>query len=120
MTLARTEMLERKFDKSMRAYADEMKSFRNELQILKTIPRQKTAPISKTRDQHPFSDASKKSPNNSKFTKPLKNSLAKNSASKNSDKVTGKNMVSEWKEKVSVKFLSHKYHFTEFATSSMR
>jgi hypothetical protein len=74
-TLARTDILERKIDKHMRAYVDEMKQFRNELQILKATPRRKTTPVA--RDQRPLNDANKKFAHNSKpanmsSAKPLK------------------------------------------------
>lgn len=75
-TLARTEMLERKIDKHMRAYVDEMKHFRNELQILRVMPKQKKPPTT-TKDQRTLNDANKKLAHNSKSanmssTKPLK------------------------------------------------
>lgn len=74
-TLARTEMLERKLDKHMRTYVDEIKTFRNELQILKVLPKRKAPTTAK--DQRPLNDANKKVANVSKLTnmsstKPLK------------------------------------------------
>lgn len=59
----------------MRAYVDEMKQFRNELQIMNSIRKQKP------KDQRPQNDANKKPGHNSKpanmsSAKPLKKLLA--------------------------------------------
>lgn len=64
-TLARTEMLEKKIDKHMREHMNEMKTFRNELQILKTKTTTMTAPMS-GKDQRSLNDGNKKLFHNSK------------------------------------------------------
>lgn len=114
-TLNRTELLERKIDKHMRAYVDEMKHFRNELQILRMMPRRKTPPAGK--DQRPLNDANKKYAHNSKqanmsSAKPLKK-LHGDGKSLNTnnynfgDKMANNKMVSRV-EKCKYKFLFKK------------
>lgn len=71
-TLARTDMLERKIDKHMREHASEMKTFRNELHILKTKPRAPTTTSTAAKDQRTLNDGNKKPAHN------LKPDLARN------------------------------------------
>lgn len=68
-TLARTEMLERKLDRHMRTYVDEIKTFRNELQISKVLPKRKAQTSAKDQrtPQRPLNGANKKVANISKL-----------------------------------------------------
>lgn len=71
-TLARTDMLERKIDKHMREHANEMKTFRNELHILKMKPRATPTTSNTAKDQRTLNDGNKKPAHN------LKAELARN------------------------------------------
>lgn len=126
-TLARTELLGRKIDKHMRAYVDEMRHFRNELQSMKATPKRKP-PLS-TKEQRPLNDANKKLAHNSKpanmsSAKPLKKLPADgrslNTNYYSGDKMTNNKTVSGGVWGTSAKISSFiTISLTEFATSSV-
>lgn len=107
-TLARTELLERKIDKHIRASIDEMKHLRNELHSLKAAPRPKS-PLA-TRDQRPLNDANRKFARNSKpanmsSAKPLRKLHADGKSLNTNnyysgDKMTNNKMVYGGSEKI--------------------